>query len=123
METEIKGKNKMIAEFMELVRSDKPINGLGHDQFWWFKKSPIEWDERICTDDELAYHKSWDWLIPVARKCYKKSLHRGWSKVNCIDYCLNARDFLYDEELALETVWKEVTTWIEWYNEIGKNLD
>ena len=46
--------NKLIAEFM----------GLGIQSF--FVESPVNGE--YIPDDELQYHSSWDWLMPVVEK-------------------------------------------------------
>ena len=64
-------KNKLIAEFMGAVGTPK--------------YNPTEWDvyitgcldvdsddenaQHFYTPDEMKYHTSWDWLMPVHRKC------------------------------------------------------
>ena len=63
--------NKLIAEFMGAVGTPK--------------YNPTEWDvyitgcldvdsddenaQHFYTPDEMKYHTSWDWLMPVHRKC------------------------------------------------------
>ena len=52
--------NKLIAEFMGLPKENvglkqEVIYGLNQDD--WY------------TPDNLNYHLSWDWLMPVAEKC------------------------------------------------------
>ena len=43
--------NKLILEFMG-------YNSIAHDE-----------DKRDYLEDCVKYHKSWDWLMPVAEKC------------------------------------------------------
>ena len=45
--------NKLIAEFM-----GSNLNGLEHWQY----------------EEELQYHTSWDWLMPVVNKCYTSNM-------------------------------------------------
>ena len=47
--------NKLIAEFM----------GVFHQGIF----PPFTIGEKMYTLDELQYHNSWDWLMPVAEKC------------------------------------------------------
>ncbi len=50
--------NKLIAEFMEhepIVKGDDVYYELNHI--------------RLTSEDDLRYHTSWDWLMPVVQKC------------------------------------------------------
>ena len=52
--------NKLIAEFMghePIVKGDDVYYELNHI--------------RLTSADDLRYHNSWDWLMPVVDKCYK----------------------------------------------------
>lgn len=54
--------NKLIAEFM----------GLSHCSEGWIT-IPYHGREEVAEEeivDELRYHTSWDWLMPVVQKCY-----------------------------------------------------
>lgn len=98
--------NKLINEFMQGYVTPSPnIN---------------RWLEIISKgisirDEELKYHESWDWLMPVINKCYKLQDGQGWTKSKCLQYFLDIRDFMNDN--ALETVYEEIIIFIKWYNE------
>jgi hypothetical protein len=49
--------NKMIAEFMGIVYPK--LDNI------------IVIDNVVIKENELSYHKSWDWLMPVVSKCFK----------------------------------------------------
>jgi hypothetical protein len=51
--------NKKIAEFMDLR--------FENNQYY----KPTYHSGRWLTESELAYHKSWDWLMPVVQRCYE----------------------------------------------------
>ena len=53
--------NKLIAEFM------------GHEILYRpYSNGFIELSEtQLCDVDDLLYHKSWDWLMPVVDMCYQ----------------------------------------------------
>ena len=51
--------NKRIAEFMGLRFENNEYYLPAYNSGEWF------------TESELAYHKSWDWLMPVVQKCYE----------------------------------------------------
>jgi len=50
--------NKKIAEFMELRFENNQYHTPTHNSGEWLNES------------ELQYHTSWDWLMPVAQRCY-----------------------------------------------------
>ena len=54
--------NKLIAEFMEL-----PTEKMGVKQEVIYVMDQDDW----YTADELNYHLSWDWLMPVVIKCFE----------------------------------------------------
>ena len=61
--------NRLIAEFMGI---EEAYNPNGND--WVLKKttSDVNGDTNIlesCKGNELQYHTSWDWLMPVISKC------------------------------------------------------
>jgi hypothetical protein len=59
--------NRLIAEFMETSGNVDFHNGEGFVPIYWYSgingghKTPYK-------EDELEYHKSWDWLMPVVEK-------------------------------------------------------
>lgn len=54
-------RNKLIAEFMGYEIIYRP-NSNGFIEIS---------DTELCDVDELKYHSSWDWLMPVLSKCFK----------------------------------------------------
>ena len=62
--------NELIAEFMGI---EEAYNPNGND--WVLKKTTpdINGDTDIlecCKSNDLKYHSSWDWLMPVVEKIY-----------------------------------------------------
>lgn len=58
--------NKLIAEFMDTKGSVDFHDGKGYGPIYWYKgthggKTPYK-------ENELEYHKSWDWLMSVVEK-------------------------------------------------------
>ena len=60
-------------------------------------------DFESFTLDELHYHESWDWLIPVFRRISQDPKVGPWDKVNL---CAAWGDGIYDEEILF--VWRTV---------------
>ena len=57
--------NKLIADFMGLQ--------FENDQYYMYRNG-VKSDNGVWATysvDELKYHTSWDWLMPVAQKCYE----------------------------------------------------
>ena len=73
--------NKIIAEFMEVL----------HQGIF----PPVTIGERMYTLDELQYHTSWDWLMPVVEKI---SDIKSWSINATLDWLSESqeRDGLYN---------------------------
>ena len=55
--------NKLIAEFMG-AELDEGISYGSRVGDYFFS------DGSFCRRDELKYHTSWDWLMPVVQKCF-----------------------------------------------------
>ena len=92
--------NRMIAEFM----------GMQLTNIGWFDnedalKLPNTNDN---TFDNLLFHTSWDWLMPVVSKCKMLSTNDNeyWE---AIYYSL--------EEIDIHKTYQAVCQFIEWYNE------
>ncbi len=58
--------NKLIAEFMGLEVLYRP-NSNGFIEIS---------DTELCDVDDLEYHTSWDWLMPVIDKCYQEHMSK-----------------------------------------------
>ena len=129
-EQEIIEGNKLIAEFMGhqkyatygyIIHEDGTYPAV--DEHWHEQESfrgskgkrftPSTMMLYISHKD-LHYDDSWDWLMPVVKKCYRLQYKQGWKKVNCIQHCLTSYDFMSD--IAIEIVWEEVIKFINWYN-------
>ena len=57
--------NKLIAEFMELEASPK----YNPKEYYIKEYNSGEW----YLPEEMQYHNSWDWLMPVVQKCRLES--------------------------------------------------
>ena len=55
--------NKLIAEFMG-------IPSYKQGRYLMFEYA----DNNHRTEQDLAYHTSWDWLMPVVQKCYETEI-------------------------------------------------
>jgi len=92
--------NKLIAEFM----------GVFHQGIF----PPVTIGEQMYTLDELHYHTSWDWLIPVVVKCFDEQ-----EKVSS-DLSFKLNDALL--ETNIQTLYEIVVEFIKEYNkEMIKN--
>ena len=104
--------NKLIAEFMGAVGTPK--------------YNPTEWDvyitgcldvdsddenaQHFYTPDEMKYHTSWDWLMPVVQKCRLESRCEydeddNWNEIH---WAL--------EECNLDKIYKAVVEFIKDHN-------
>ncbi len=84
--------NKLIAEFME-------VHEIMHDGY-----SEHDFDDNtldVVAENELRYHESWDWLMPVVHKI-KNSSGQGI--------------FMMEIGLPIEHVYKAVVEFIKEHN-------
>lgn len=102
--------NRIIAEFMGDITS---LN----DEVSFNKN---------CSVNELQYHTSWDWLMPVVEKIESIIFDENnsfnvtiGSSIYCVIQDSNGEcyDMTYDgEESKLAVVYKAVVEFIKWYN-------
>ena len=132
---EITEGNKLIAEFMECKKV--PTS----PEILTFYVPPFYYDREVetgigmksdcgCeyTPEEMLYHSSWDWLMPVVEKI------ESTNRVHCTEYypymvtmwksgCKisdgnNGREISggFSPESKIDAVWTAVVQFIEWYN-------
>ena len=68
--------NKLIAEFMEFPThtdavDDRTIAYYVGESIMHTDNTENENDCDVFHPDDMQYHKSWDWLMPVVNKCFK----------------------------------------------------
>ena len=102
--------NKIIAEFMDCSVS-KPI--FEATQFLDHNGQSLLIG--YASLNNLDYHKSWDWLIPVIQKIDKIIGDDEFNKEKEFTYY---NIFEYANEITL--LYKEVIKFIKWYNENKK---
>lgn len=93
--------NKLIAEFMGLpcppVYEETPFGeGVGYGYY---------------TPEELKYHSSWDFLMPVIQKLYSLQKGKWYDRVFSINISLSFQD-----KVDIQTTWEKVLHFIQWYN-------
>lgn len=120
--------NKLIAEFMQAKNEISDVYYLPEFGHYFNSYGQIEWNE-CFRSNELKYHTSWDWLMPVAEKIEKT--WRG-EDLFCVkiafNTCLITQERLMDKPIVraestnridrtkIEAVWSAVVNFIEWYN-------
>jgi hypothetical protein len=97
--------NKLIAEFM---------GGLTMDgNYFTLKHIPI-----ITTINQMKYHTSWDWLMPVVGKCDGLSFYkRGKSDIKWGEIFNDQEVIRAFQANEIDVVYKAVVEFIKWYNE------
>ena len=104
--------NRLIAEFMGYLLDDK-------EGVYW-----IETDEKYgVPPEDLEYHTSWDWLMPVVEKIEREYMYAVQS---CWEHCIidkageNTEDFErieVDSSDKLSATYGAVVEFIKWYNQ------
>ncbi len=101
-------RNKLIAEFMGME--------LGDDKTMYFDDA--ENLHPPTPIDQLKYHESWDWLLPVVNKCTQI----GYRDQDFDSEIYGAWEGLFDDASMflgnhIEEVYWSVVHFIEWYAE------
>ncbi len=116
-ENELRENNKLIAEFMGLVKSS-------YRNMYWTEKSKEGFGEGELVN--LLYHTSWDWLMPVVDRiegiidehgCAKYNVRVEQSWVDIIDNHTSDEIVKVDGDNRREATYKAVVEFIKWYNE------
>ena len=95
--------NKLIAEFMGMEHCYRPYG----DGFMEVK------EDGSCIElEDLQYHTSWDWLIPVIKRCKEKQYFGSQHLIGNIDFVLSC-------DLTLENLHKAVLKFIKEYKTIN----
>ena len=116
--------NKLIAEFMgfPIDNSDDPNNPLyliGHEYNTEYQATYLI---------EMKFHNSWDWLMPVARKCIETLMSKDVFKMDH-DRVKNINGAAshyasitgYVGSVNMEMSFKCIVDFIKWYNEVKQN--
>jgi len=114
--------NKIIAEFMELKFKDQDKIFVRNDR--WGNE-----EFRPFNETDLQYHESWSWLMPVVEKIQKLGYNvyirmqppqiKLCFTETIIDDNANSPTVIWDGELeasAIESVYKAVVQFIQYYN-------
>lgn len=97
----IKG-NKLIAEYMgACYYHDKGV--------WRDAKSSMRDRLDHCQKDDLKFHSSWDWLMPVVEKAYDLA-DENTKQFKGLSI------FEYGIATPIKDVWLAVVEFINWYN-------
>ena len=99
--------NKLIAEFMGLE-----ITGPGFSSGYSYKEEYVHFED-------VLYHKSWNWLMPVVEKIenlgYGVTIFRKGCHIDAGVYISNE----YNNAPKITQTYKAVIEFIKWYNDIS----
>ena len=111
-EQEIIEGNKLIVEFIGYKFIED-----GH-QYWRLS------DKHLLLENELKYHSSWDWLMPVVLKINTMDNFDYSVKIFTMDCQIeNSKGEIivrceckYNPDELINSVWEAVVEFIKWYN-------
>lgn len=110
--------NKLIAEFMGL----KPQNS-NDDRYFdtpdrYYKYDVGEYRiSNTCSPENMQYHKSWDWLMPVVEKIEQtKMASITIHAKNLAHISFNYRTDIFFNGSLIENTYDAVIEFIKWYN-------
>ena len=115
--------NKLIAEFMGFTNDE--TNNLGviwYDNEETYLMISSRFENSNCFDEnQLNFHKSWDWLMPVVEKIESLGYNIHIRDCDCVIY--NWTDKSTDKLLNIESgkgkrdsTYKAVVEFIKYYN-------
>jgi len=110
----------LICSFMGYERELEQRNlDRGNTKFWYHIPDPL--NNKVFVgfwDIELPFNKSWDFLIPVIKKCRKKQTSLYIKYVIDIPFC----DDIYESLLALNInqLYRLVVKFIKIYNKYNE---
>tara|TARA_R110000868_G_C10667438_1_gene746302 strand:- start:63 stop:440 length:378 start_codon:yes stop_codon:yes gene_type:complete len=113
--------NKLIAEFMG-AKNVKDMYGL---LGWLYEKTPNIHSTHSLhySDENLEYHSSWDWLMPVVEKIntidnyeYDVIIWRSDCHINNKVEIIFEGSRFKKETTLISVVWNCVVLFIQWYN-------
>lgn len=105
--------NKLIAEFDNRIKLKKcKVNGFYPDGYEYIGFLPTDIGNTRGIND-LKYHTSWDWIMPVVEKMNKEI-----SDLYKSIYILEQKCCFWDLKITddIKTVYKSVVEFIKWYN-------
>lgn len=109
--------NRLIAGFMgyklitpEMRRNPEKWYIKGKSSSYWENQSLLGGKKVLCSEHDLKYHSSWDWLMPVLHKCFAYDNLRMKQEINLAMFGYN----------NIEAVWLVVIKFIEWFNKEKK---
>lgn len=117
--------NKLIAEFMAMEvygifeTGGNPLKATYHS-------SQISLFESKGYKVQLLFHSSWDWLIPVVKKCSESFEYNQYDSEEY--YHITKEIFHPDYSLSefmdadIEAIYIRVVTYIKWYNQNKENV-
>ena len=115
--------NKLIAEFMGWevgLHGGREVEHCVQGQLETHKKVVGNW----LSFQNMKYHKSWDWLMPVVRKLENEFHYNKKSPVYLLDfedyYEYQMLKGLNIMEATIEQVYDAVVNLIQWYNKQQK---
>lgn len=106
----IKG-NALIAKFMGgEFRENLPYTWI---KSGWFN-TPANDSLSIVQDYDLKYHKSWDWIVPVAHKCCKEISELGFDKRGSWNPKLGYSPKIYSMNINSEIheIWNAIVSYL-----------
>lgn len=116
--TDIAEGNKIIAEFMVWEYRG------GFTKIW---ATPLVNNKaHLYREDEMQFHTSWDWLMPVVEKIekfgYASSIEGGDSDEGYLCDFIDINNMecscASNYTSKIEAVWRSVIQFIEWYNSL-----
>jgi len=121
-EQEITDDNKMIAKFMGAKKMVGVWYIPEHGELQSTRDDRAEHDSfetnEVFRDNELKYHSSWNWLMPVIRKINDEIWGKG--DFHEIDSLMHETErYLFSGEIMY--VWENAVKFVKWINE--KNLE
>jgi hypothetical protein len=103
----MKTENELIAEFMGFTFVPASKNGLVNNHY----EKGNDW----MDTGHMQYHASWDWLMPVYKKCYDIWTSEHLSNEECKDIFEDI--WLHLWKCDIENTFHWIVEFIKWYNE------
>jgi hypothetical protein len=128
--------NSLIAEFMEVSNALSRYYYLPMFGHYYNSYGNIEYTDTF-NEEELKYHSSWDWIMPVVEKierlCTKErpiDVRIQGGMVGVYVFIPNSTpteyEYIYQEngysenDSKIESVWLAMIAFIKWYNQNQK---